>query len=510
MRPFLFLGVLALLASWLMWPDQPAVAETHAASTTASTSSALEEISELASTPTQLEREELISEVPKPAPSPEAQLPLKTAETGVVYGTIRDHHDNQVTEGVVWVFQRKERVAIAPLEGNQMQFTVELPAGKEYGFMVDPDSLPNDLMPPLAKSRVTGLMAVQLPKNHPSFYIKSTVKLKPGAQQRMDLDVSTPAKASGRVLNPIGEPVSKVLVRLTHHGAISGLLNEEDRSNFRGEFVIPEIFPGKYKVSIYTDPEFAPVEASWNPPAIEDITILPGQEYDFGDIYLGLGHKTVVGRIVNQDGTPFPGLPILCKVDEAGPDGTVSRYGQELTRVVTDAEGRFELKHLDSVPVSISITSDFYPGQAMGKGKPAMWEYPVKLDLSNGPGLVDVGEFVVHESRPFEISGGLVFDPAWLAKAGNDKGDLEITINQVAGEELPEGIRRNPIKKLRVPIDWKASTYSYKVETPMTAVRITFSLKGHSDLRFVVRPEALQSKSRTIQIPADFEALGNR
>jgi len=175
--------------------------------------------------------------------------------------------------------------------------------------------------------------------------------------------------------------------------------------------------------------------------------------------------------------------------------------------VITDHEGRFELQHLDAIPISISITPDFYPGQAMGAGKPAMWEDLVKVDLSASADVVDVGELVVQESRPFTISGGLDFDPAWLSQPGNKKSKLHIRISQVEGEELPEGIRRNPIDNLRVPIDWEKSTYAYKGETPMTAVRITFSLQGYSDLRFVVRPEALQSRSRTIQIPGDFEAL---
>jgi hypothetical protein len=510
MRPFLFLGVLALLTTWLMWPDQKAVTETHMVSVTAFSDPSLEEIPGLANSATPLERELLHPVIPEAAPTPEPTPPALDVETGVVYGTIRDHNDQQVTEGIVWVYERKKRVAVAPLEGNQRQFSVELPAGKQYGFMVNPDSLAHEMVPPLAKSRVTGLMAQRLPKNHPDFYLKSVVEVKPGDQRRMDLAVSIPAKASGRIFNPKGEPVSKATVRLTKHGTLSGQLNEEDRSNFHGDFVIPEVFPGEYMVSIFTDPEFAPAKAGWNPPSMKNITIHPGQDYDFGDIYLGLGRKTVVGWIVNQDGDPFSGLPVLCKSNEVDAEGAESRYGMHLTRVVTDIEGRFELKHLDSIPVSISITPDFYPGQAMGQGKPAMWENLVKLDLSDSPPLVDVGELVVHESRPFEISGGLVFDPAWLAKAGNNKRDLKITIGQVEGEQLPEGIRRNPIKELRVPIDWMASTYGYKVETPMTAVRITFSMPGYSELRFVVRPEALQSKSRTIQIPADFESLGNR
>ncbi|MDP7062251.1 MAG: carboxypeptidase-like regulatory domain-containing protein [Planctomycetota bacterium] len=440
---------------------------------------------------------------PVAAPPP----PAEEVETGQVYGIIRDHDGNQVSGGVVWVFDRDERVATVPLESNHLQYSVELPADKEYNFMVDPSSLPGDLLPPLTESRVTGLLAQSLPKEHPDFFMKTRVEVVAGVQKRLDLQVSLPAKVSGRVLNPYGEPVSKVMVRLTRFDLPRGQMSEEDRSNFRGEFVIPKIYPGKYKVNIHPDPEFAPPEAGWNPPAMQDITILPGQVHDFGDIYLGNGRKTVVGLVVNQDGLPFPGLPVQCNSNLPSDDGLSTRYGQQITRVITDHEGRFELQHLDAIPISISITPDFYPGQAMGAGKPAMWEDLVKVDLSAGADVVDVGELVVQESRPFTISGDLDFDPAWLTQPDNKKSKLHIRISQVEGEQLPEGIRRNPIDNLRVPIDWEKSTYAYKVETPMTAVRITFSLQGYSDLRFVVRPEALQSRSRTIQIPGDFEAL---
>lgn len=507
MRPFLSLGVLALLTTWLMWPDQAPVAETQTVSVTDSTAPPMEVVAESADMKRTLQREALNSSTPGPSPAPQPTLPAQDVETGEVYGTIRDHDGIQVTKGTVWVFERHKRVAAAPLEGNHMQFSVTLPASKDYHFMVDPDSIPGNLIPPLRQSRVTGLLAAHSPKDHPDFYSKTLVKLKPGAQQQVDFRVSEPARASGRVLNPNGEPVSKVMIRLTRFGLPSGQMSEKDRSNFRGEFVIPEIYPGKYKINIHPDPEFAPPEAGWIPPAMEDITILPGQDYDFGDIYLGNGRKTVVGWIVNQDGLPFPGLPVLCTSNLPNDDGLGTRYGQQLTHVITDRDGRFELKHLDAIPINISITPDFYPGQAMGRGKPAMWEDHVKVDLSIGADTVDVGELVVHESRPFIISGGLVFDPAWLAQADNKKSKLKIMISQVEHEELPKGIRRNPINLLRVPIDWDASTYAYKVETPMTGVRITFSLPGYSDLRFVVRPEPLQSKSRSIQIPGDFEAL---
>jgi hypothetical protein len=176
-----------------------------------------------------------------------------------------------------------------------------------------------------------------------------------------------------------------------------------------------------------------------------------------------------------------------------------------LTRVTTDEQGYFELQRLAAIPVTISVTPDFHPGPAMGAGRPAIWEPNLEVDLSEGPDVVDIGEIVVQESRPFRISGDLVFDPQWLGQAGHGKTDLSIHIEQVAGEQLPEGVRRVPVHRQKVPIDLADGSYAFAVETPSTRIRLTFSLKGYPVLRFVVRPEALQSKTRTIHIPSDFE-----
>ena len=505
MRPFLILGVLALLATWLMWPNQGSVAATNAGTATDPTSTPQEATLELPSPKLTLQRNQVTpppaEELPQTVAAPEEEI-----ETGTIYGQVVDSLGHQVSEATVLAFIGSKQVAQASLQGNNSQFVLQLPANSTYGLMVDPDSLAHGLIPPLLETRHGLLMAKRLQPNDPYFFVKHQVVVQPGVEHKLDLRVGLPAKASGRILDPLGIPVPKVLVRLTSLERHHGIQSEDSITNELGEFFMPEIFPGDYRLNIYVDPALVPAEADWSIPPPTDMTFAPGQSQNFGDLFLGRGDKTIVGWVVNQDGLPFAGLPILCYSNEPVEEGVPAhRMGSALTRVTTDARGYFELKNVEAIAVKISCTPDYSPGQALGAGKPAMWEYPIELDLSKGPNFIDIGELVVDESRPFTISGNLIFDTAWLQKPEHSKKDLRITISQVKGEELPEGIRRNPINQVRVPIDKKANTFSYKVETPMTAVRLTFSLKGYPDLRFVLHPEPLQSKARNIQIPGDFE-----
>lgn len=503
MRPFLALSILALLTAWLVWPTQSNVADASPSSATLASSLTLEDLPELASSEATIQRAVIPAEA-SPAPLAKKKEPAPDVERGTIYGQVMDTLGNPVSAAKILVFRRSEQVATAMLEGNDQQFVIDLTANQSYSLMVDPTSLVGGLVPPLKVSRHASLLAKRLSPTHHRFFLKQDVEVKPGQQTQLNLHVGLPGSALGRVLDPQGNPVAEVLVRFHNLDPSAYSQSEDSTTNARGEFAMAEIYPGTYRMQISRVAN-GPEESGWSIPAAKDTVFSPGQQEDFGDLYLGDGTQTVVGWIVNQDGDPFPGLPVLCYSNEPVEEGLPPhRMSAALTRVITDKNGRFELKNIEAIAVKVSITPDFYPGQAMGTGKPAMWEPNVELDLASGPAVLDLGELTVHESRPFKISGKLVFDSDWLTEGGHSKKDLKIQIRQVESEVLLEGVRRNPISRARVPIDWKALKYAYNVETPMTAVRLTFSLKGYPDLRFVVRPRALQSKSRTIHIPSDF------
>jgi len=506
MRPFLILGVVALFTSWLMWPDQSSVAVVT--TTMAADSQASPEETEPALL---LPAATIIQRNPK-ARKPQVSVAqnatdgmVEEDQPGIVFGQILDSTGNPMPSGTILIFDRSKQIAAAKIDGEELQYSVELTASKYYEFMVDPSSLASGFLPPLRRTRNAAFRGDIADPNNPRNFVKSIVKVEAGLKQRLDFTVGLPASVSGRVLNPQGNPIAGAQLRVSGIHQQQGIQAMDALSNERGEFHINEITPGDFRLSIYTNPETTPIDGSWSTPSPQLFTLYAGQAYDFGDIRLGRGSQSILGSVVNQDGDPFVNRVILCYSNDPENDGsTLHNMGAPLTRVTTDIHGRFEMKNMDATKVKILLTSDFLPGQAMGAGKPAMWEYPLEFDLRASPGVLDIGVHVVHESRPYEISGALVFDPAWLALPGNRKRDFAITLSPIEGVALAPEIRRNPLQKQRVPLDFEKDTYLFLVETPLAKTRLSFSLRGYPEITFVVRPEALQSQSRTIHIPSDF------
>ena len=506
MRPFLILGVAALFASWLIWPDHNSTVVVPTTTTVdAPLSSLATEATLLLPQAPIIQRSPVSNQLPATVAQAATDPSGAENQSGTVFGQILDSTGTPIPVGNVFVFERSKQIATAKICGEELQYCVELAANKYYEFMVDPSSLAGGFLPPLRQSRNSALRGNATDPNNPHNFVKSIVKVEAGLKQRLDLAVSLPAAVFGRVLDPQGKPLPGVQLRMNGMHQQQGIQAMDDLTNELGEFHITEIAPGDFRLSLYTNPETTPADGSWSPPSPQLVTLYAGQAYDFGDIHLGRGSHSILGSVVNQDGDPFVNRVILCYSNDPEQDGsTLHNMGAPLTRVTTDRNGNFEMKNIAATKIKILLTSDFLPGQAMGAGKPAMWEYPLEFDLSACPGVLDIGQHIVHESRPYEISGDLIFDPAWLALQGNQKSDLAMTLSPIEGVVLEPGIRRNPLQKQRVPLDFEEDTYLFRVETPLAKARLTFSLRGYPEISFVVRPEALQRKSRNLHIPSDF------
>ncbi len=506
LRIFFSLGLAVLISAWLLWPKAEHLSAFPETRPTTSEGPIPEAGWEFPSGPILDRVEAFVTEQGQSQSKPPITQP--DIETGVVYGRVFDTDGRQVFSATVLAFDGDRPISSSVLSGNLQQFILELPAGKAYGLMVDPASLDGGYSPqPIGAFNATIAQRSGVQRSNAGF-LKSVVEVKAGYEIPHDLEVGLSAQAAGRVLCPQGLPVSKALVRLASLNTERHFQSEDGITDENGLFNIPEVFPGKYRLHITTDPAVVLPELGWANPAPVDMTISPGEKVNFGDISLVNGNKTVVGWVVKQDGMPFPDLPILCFSKEPVAEGMPPHdMSAALTRVTTDSQGRFELRNLEAISVAISLTPDFRPGQAMGKGKPAMWEPNIEIDLRDSPTVHDIGEFVVHESRPCSVSGNLHFSQDWLSTAGNSEKNLRIRVDQVEGEKLPHGIRRNPILRQEVPIDFGTGIYGYLMETPMTAVRLTFELHGYPTITRVLRPQPLDTVKVDIDIPADFERL---
>ncbi|MBC8369302.1 MAG: carboxypeptidase regulatory-like domain-containing protein [Planctomycetes bacterium] len=481
----LLFGSLVVLCAWLMWPqqntagsstkEQPAVIIAEAAAPALTLPIAAVERTELEPVELALEAEEAIA------------LRKEDIPPGVITGRIVDSEGIQIFEGRVVVLHNDEQLGTFEISRAQSDFRFELPGREHYWVKVESDSLSGGYITELSKQ---------------------FIDLQPSANENIELTVSLSANASGRVLNPDGQPVSGVLVRLVGIDAIHGSIAKEDVTKEDGTFAMNNLFPGNQRLQIFVDEAMVPENKNWNPPSPTDYLLRAGSAFDFGDIYLGTGMKTIRGRLVNQDGNAFAGMQVMCYSNEEVAEGaTPHNWGSNLSYVLTDEHGYFELLGLPDIPVSLSITPLYTPGKVLGAGHAAMWEPKIDVDLRDSSNVVDIGEYTVDESRPFVIEGNLIFDEGWLAAKGHSRSDLSMALNQAKGEKLPEGVRRASVNRQRIRLQKNASDYRHLVETPMTTLLLRIKLKGYENLYFELHPEPFQNWSRDIHIPSDFQIL---
>lgn len=423
--------------------------------------------------------------------------------TGVIFGNILDSDGARFERGRVLVFlngRYAQPLLELKLEGPEMQFRSELPAGTAYRLVVDPESLQGDYTPALARSkkrsRPEGARVTQ--EEDLKNYTLAYVTLVRDREHRQDLWVGLPAQVSGRLLGADGEPLPGALARLSGLDKKIAGLSEDCITGPGGDFRFTGVFPGEHRLT------FSRAE-DWTPPAPRDCTVLGGADRWLGGIRAGGGTQSIHGKVLNQDGLPFAGLAILCYSNVPVEEGTPAHnMSSVLARTTTDAEGSFQLMGLPSISVKVSLTPGFEPGKVAGSGHPAMWEPNVLVDLSTGPSLHNVGTHTVEESRPFEITGRIDFDALWAAKKQSRAKGLRAHISRVQGQALPDGVRRVSLRKQPVAIDFEKGTFRALVETPNTEIELRFKLPGEEDLVYVLKPVALDTWFQEIRVPTDF------
>ncbi len=425
------------------------------------------------------------------------------AGVGVIFGNVLNGDGTRFDRGKVLVFangRRGKPLRELDLQGPNMEFRCELPAGRAYQMIVDPNSLEGDHMPPLVKSLNRKTLGSGDPIDPGSLdnFSFAYVALVKGEQHRQDLQVGLPARVGGRLLDLGGNPIEGALARLAGiQSQISGL-SENCITGRDGEFQFKRVFPGEFRLTFTR-------EAPWTPPLPLHVSLLDGDDRWLGDLRAGGGEKSIRGVVTNQDGEPFGGLVVLCYSDAQVEDG-VARHNflSALGHARTASDGSFTLEGLPATPVLVSLTPNYNPNEVLGKGHPAIWVPNLEVDLAMAPTQHHVGTHIVEESRPYEISGQVVFDEAWLADKTHSRKDLRVMVSQLKGQQQPDGIRRAKMRMESLKVDRQTGLFRLPVETPRVMVQVRFELKGHEDLVFSLQPIPLGSWSQEIRVPADF------
>jgi uncharacterized GH25 family protein len=158
------------------------------------------------------------------------------------------------------------------------------------------------------------------------------------------LTLAPSAALSGIVVDSRGQPVSGVNVTLSYMKGTEGL-SVPARSRADGEFRFTGLPPGGTFDLSATRDGFARTTATAR-------TAPAGQPSPRARIVMADG-QTAFGRVVDEGGRPIEGAALLL----------ASPYGEGLRDAVSDAEGRFEFRHLIPGRVSLRATHpDHAPG----------------------------------------------------------------------------------------------------------------------------------------------------
>lgn len=435
--------------------------------------------------------ETLAVEVPGES-APGRSLPPEK-QPGLLRGHIVDGSGRAIPVGRVQVFRKRddrEPLAQADVEGPEREYRFTLPSEQAYYVAVEAASVEPFGVPPVARGLAQAKRAPDgsIPLNA---YTRWYAVVHEGETVWQDLPIARLGEVTGRLLDEEGRPIPGIVSRLIGLETINSGHSQDDLTDELGIFHHRDVFPGSHRLQF-----FSPEPSDFRRPLPTDVLLASGEIQDVGDIRVPSGTCTVVGVLVDQDGRPFPELPVAYYPGPTSEDQkNVPGLSDIMRRATTDAEGAFELDGLPAGPGKITLTPRYEPGR-VGKGPLAFWEPPVEVFLSSNQPITDIGVHVVQQSRPFRLEGNLV------ETAPSARSSLRVTVSQV-GPPLPD-VRRTSLNGERVRLDWDAGRFEHLVETPRSEIELRFELSGCEDLVFLVQPEPWGVWSQDVRVPLDF------
>jgi len=209
-----------------------------------------------------------------------------------------------------------------------------------------------------------------------------------------------PATVTGRVVTADGTPVPDVTVRLAGlRMGMPELIAGDVRTDVRGEFRMARVYPGPYVRYLWLNHCADPFRHLSRPvpPILKNIA----GEMRLPDAVLGAGSGTISGRVVDQDGKPFPDLWVVVH-----PEGYT--LNALLGDTQTDALGAFTFTKLPLCEVHVDVEPYGFHLYRKGNKLAAMTDR-VNLDLGATP-EVQLPVITAIENRPFVVRGRIQTD----------------------------------------------------------------------------------------------------
>lgn len=321
-------------------------------------------------------------------------------------------------------------LGIADEEGR---LEAQLPYRGLYRFEVDPKSLPADVHPPM-RLRMDG----------PSWrgISRQEAVVESGDQLDLTLWCQESRTLSGRVLGPGGTPTVRTKLQAYVAGDGWESLTQEITCDESGRFEFTNLLPMEYWLRILharipeEDQETTPL-LGLPPPLRVD---LRAESVRTLSIIAESGTFSVFGRVVDELGSPFPGIFVTASYFE--PKVAESKYinrqlhipqGLRLGSSETDELGRFRIEGIHRSPFHVLIGSEAV-GRRRSDGRLLAWGPDVIqiAPTSYQTSELDLGEIRLHRSHSYELKGKLELTADRL----NSK---RLSLNRVVLEAIATG-----------------------------------------------------------------------
>lgn len=302
---------------------------------------------------------------------------------------------------------------------SEGRLTAELAAAGRYVFELNNDSIPDSL----SRAGSSNTSGPNFPGVSRSGY---SVDVFDGSTVELWLQESRFLR--GHVVDADGAYLGGVEVQIS--AAIPGLesVSESTVTDDRGYFELNGLYPILY--SLRLTGWGSALEKSRVPIPPPQIVSLEERSVDDAWIALRPGPYSVSGRVLDEAGSPFPGLSVLAYYSTPAPedsDGQVPTYRYTMADCAmvtrTDSKGRFRFLGLLDHPMRVQIAPN-----AAGSG-------------SHSPRLITRGPDVIEMDFSTITGRHLVLEDVSLTRSHTFEvtGSLELTAERYEGQRLRTG-----------------------------------------------------------------------
>lgn len=395
-----------------------------------------------------------VTEEPRFVPSP-----FETGHRGRILGKVVDTEEKGVPSVAISTWKHVGRSD----ETGQFIFTDLAPG--TYRLDMEPAT---GFLPPWRQQTAT-----LVGRDHiPTGMFATLVIIPPeGGDASVTLHLFRGGMVRGIVVSNDGRPLEGVDVcaRSTQPGLES--LEASGVTNSAGIYELHP-FPGAYRTQVrITDPLLQDTL-----PVPIDFTLVEGETRNLLPLRMGGDGCTVSGQVVDDDGHPFPGLDILCYLNDNA--DRPYNWKDRLTSTKTDADGRYTLLNLPARYVAIQIAPDGFNPHNVPTNLLAWWIQPVKVNLHQDPTFTSPVATAIR-NKPYVFEGVLKDEQLQKLRVMIELRD-------------PRGLDADPwvlSGKKDLDID-KSGMITWACSTPHPPVKITVQRKNKTIAEIVLFPEA--------------------